>query len=325
MSDILRAYREAIVQELQSVIPVKGPLAPLTRYPLGLADAHGGPGPGVGGKLLRPSLACLACKALGEPLLGVLPLAAALELVHVFSLVHDDIQDGDELRRGHATAWKAFGTAQAINAGDALLVLALRTARRAPLAESLVHEALEALLEGTQRMIEGQVIDISLQERGGGTGEYLEMARLKTGALLGCSLQLGALAAGRGDLAAAHRRAGEELGLAFQIQDDILGLWGDSRVTGKPVGTDLEEGKRTYPLALACEEDPQLARHWRQAPAPMERVLRRLEELNIRSRCQHEVERRLERAREELDPLPWQGDCRRAFAELTGALAAREA
>ncbi len=325
MSDILRRYREPIVDSLQRAAPAQGPLAPLIRYPLGLAGADGEPSPGVGGKLLRPSLACLTCEALGGASEGVLPLATALELVHVFSLVHDDIQDGDELRRGRATAWKVFGTEQAINAGDALLVLALQTAQQAPLVEDLVHRALEALLVGTQRMIEGQVLDLKLQRAGGDTEAYLEMARLKTGALLGCSLELGALAAGEVVLAAAHRRAGEELGLAFQIQDDMLGLWGDPELTGKPVGSDLEEGKLTYPLALAAAEDPQLWQRCRQIPVRKEQVLRRLEELAVRSRCRSEVKRRLEAARGELAPLPWQDDCRRAFAQLTAALAAREA
>ncbi|MFO8033887.1 MAG: polyprenyl synthetase family protein [Candidatus Bipolaricaulota bacterium] len=325
MSEALRLYRETILEKLQEAVPNQGRLAPLVRYPLGLADADGGPGPGVGGKLLRPSLACLACEGLGGPPAGVLPLAAALELVHVFSLVHDDIQDGDELRRGRSTAWKVFGTAQAINAGDATLVLALRMARRAPLEENLLSTALDALLEGTQQMIEGQVLDLELQQRGGDTGAYLEMARLKTGALLGCALALGAVAAGRADLAAAHRHTGEELGLAFQIQDDLLGLWGDPESTGKPVGSDLEEGKRTYPIVLALEDDPQLEDVLRVRPMPKEQVLGRLEEMDIRSRCRREVRCHLDAAGEALDPLPWNEESRRAFAELAEALAVREA
>ncbi len=325
MFEPLARYREPIVQLLQQAVPEQGAVVPLVRYPLGLADAQGGAGPGVGGKLLRPALACLSCEALGGSLPKVLPLAAALELVHLFSLVHDDIQDGDERRRGRPTVWKVFGKAQAINAGDAMLVLALRTARRAPLSDAQLCRAMDALLMGTQRMIEGQVLDLRLQDEGGGREVYLGMARLKTGALLGCSLELGALAADRADLAAAHRQAGEELGLAFQIQDDVLGLWGDPQVIGKPVGGDLAERKRTYPLALAADDCPDVERLLEENPIPQEQVLRRLEELDVRSRCQRDAEQQLEEAREILDALPWRGDFRREFSELIAALAAREA
>jgi len=325
VSEALRPYREPILEELHKAVPAQGPLSILVRYPLGLVDASGRPGPGVGGKLLRPSLACLSCEALGAPVENAVPLAAALELVHVFSLVHDDIQDGDELRRGRPTAWKTFGTAQAINAGDALLTLALRTANRAPLNDTLLTAAAEALLGGTQRMIEGQVLDIELQQQGGETPAYLDMARLKTGALLGCALELGAVAADRGEWATAHRQAGEELGLAFQIQDDMLGLWGNPANTGKPVGSDLQRGKHTFPLALASQEDPDIGRALRRRPVDMDRVMHWLEEMGIRERCAAEAGRRLDAVQAAMGMLPWSEECRRSFAELVDTLVAREA
>jgi len=325
VSDAFGVYREPVVEQLHKTVPTQGPLSALVGYPLGLRGSAGGPGPGVGGKLLRPSLACLSCEALDGALENVLPLAAALELVHVFSLVHDDIQDGDELRRGRPTAWKTFGTAQAINAGDALLTLALRTAHRAPLEDSLLTAAAQALLWGTQRMIEGQVLDLDLQQQGGDTRTYLDMARLKTGALLGCALELGAVAAGRQELAVEHRQAGEELGLAFQIQDDMLGLWGNPAKTGKPVGSDLQRGKYTYPLALASEEDRDMAQALRQRPVDKKLVMDRLEEMGIRKRCLTEADRRLGAVQEAVATLPWSEGCRRSFAEMVQSLAEREA
>ncbi|HIP99423.1 TPA: polyprenyl synthetase family protein, partial [Candidatus Bipolaricaulota bacterium] len=226
---ILSRYRSEIVAALTRTLAGEGALFRLLRYPMGLEEPDGTPGPGIGGKLLRPALVCFSCEALAGEVEKALPLACALELVHNFSLVHDDIQDEDELRRGRPTAWKAFGIAQAINAGDGLLVLALRTALEAEdgLPPETVLAAHQALLAATFRMIEGQVLDLSLEGRNAGVTEYLRMAREKTGALLGCALELGGIAAGKEALRAKLRELGETLGLAFQIRDDILGIWGD--------------------------------------------------------------------------------------------------
>ncbi len=325
MRDVLHGYRLSIARALEEATPSDGPLAQLVRYPLGLSDAAGDPGPGIGGKLLRPCLTMLACEALGGDLRSAVPLATALELVHVFSLVHDDIQDGDTVRRGRPTTWRVLGSGQAINAGDALLVLALRTAQEGPLAIDLSTQAMRALLAATQNMIEGQVLDLDMQKDGGGTAAYMEMARLKTGALLGCALELGALSAACPEWASQHRRMGEELGLAFQIQDDMLGLWGDPATTGKPVGGDLDEGKRSYPLALAIEADPALDALLQEQPVPRKHMLERLDSMGIRDRCDKEAHERLNAALEYLAALPWKAASRQAFEELVGLLAAREA
>ncbi len=249
-------YRQAIAQALTEAASREGPLAVLLRYPLGLSEPDGTPGPGVGGKLLRPSLCLLACEALGGSVEAALPLATSVELVHVFSLVHDDIQDGDEYRRGRRSAWAVFGVGPALNAGDGLLSLAVKTAARAPLPPPLVVQAIECLAEATLRMIEGQTLDLAMEGKRVGTKEWTEMALRKTGALFGGALELGALAAGRPEWGEAHRKLGEELGLAFQIQDDALALWGDEQRLGKPVGNDLARGKRSFPIAWALERDP---------------------------------------------------------------------
>lgn len=325
MPEVLHRYRASVARALEEAAPSEGPLAHLVRYPLGLSDADGGPGPGIGGKLLRPCLTLLACEALGGNLRSAVPLATALELVHVFSLVHDDIQDGDTVRRGRATAWRMLGIGQAINAGDALLVLALRTAQESPLEVHLSTQAVQALLTATQRMIEGQVLDLDMQQDGGDTAAYTEMARLKTGALLGCALEMGALAASCPRWTTAHRRMGQELGLAFQIKDDVLGLWGDPATTGKPVGGDLDAGKRSFPLTLATETDPALDMLLRQQPVPRDDVLERLDHMGIRARCEEEAQHRLNAALEHLSTVPWQAGARRVFEELVGRLAAREA
>jgi len=325
---ILSRYRQQVISLLQGILKEEGPLSRLLRYPLGLEEADGAPGPGIGGKLLRPSLVCFSCEALGGEPERALPLACALELIHNFSLVHDDIQDGDELRRGRPTTWKAFGAAQAINAGDGLLVLALRTALQAQssLPPEVVLAAQGALLSATFRMIEGQALDLSLE--GGwevGVERYLDMAKKKTGALLGCALELGALAAGRPELLPAHRKLGEVLGLAFQIRDDFLGIWGDPAVTGKPVGSDLARGKRSWPVAFALERDPALASLLSREPVPVEEVLERLSALGVREAAEAAAQGYAAEALRAAQGLPWTDEAKAMFEELLNFLLEREA
>ena len=325
--EILSRYRAEIIEALSRALEGEGELFRLLRYPLGLEEPDGAPGPGIGGKLLRPALVCFACEALGGDVKKALPLACALELVHNFSLVHDDIQDADELRRGRPTAWKAFGIAQAINVGDGLLVLALHTALEAggALPPVTLLMAQRALLSATFRMIEGQMLDLSLEGTpDGGVERYLDMARKKTGALLGCALELGALAAGRPELSQDHFQLGETSGLAFQIRDDLLGIWGDPAVTGKPAGSDLARGKRSWPVAYALERDPALGELLSRSPVPVEEVLKRFSTLRVRRATEETVRAYVREAREQAERLPWTREAKEMFEELLSFLAERE-
>jgi len=326
--EILSRYRAEIIEALSRALEGEGELFRLLRYPLGLEEPDGAPGPGIGGKLLRPALVCFACEALGGDVKKALPLACALELVHNFSLVHDDIQDADELRRGRPTAWKAFGIAQAINVGDGLLVLALRTALEAGdgLPPGTLIAAQRALLSATFRMIEGQVLDLSLEGTpDGGVERYLNMARKKTGALLGCALELGALAAGRPELSQDHFRLGETLGLAFQVRDDLLGIWGDPAVTGKPTGSDLARGKRSWPVAYALEQDPSLGELLSRSPVPVEEALERLSALGVRRAAEEAARKYAREARDKAENLPWTREAKGMFEELVSFLVERMA
>ncbi|MGW5257248.1 polyprenyl synthetase family protein [Streptomyces sp. NPDC004012] len=206
-----------------------------------------------GGKGVRQALALLGAELAGAPAGSGVPAAVAVELVHTFSLVHDDIMDGDALRRGRPALWKAYGTGPAVLAGDALLALAVGTLSTAPEAARRLSAALDDL-------VRGQADDLLFARRpwtgpeAVTAGEYETMAERKTGALLGCALALGAQLGGADErIVAALDRAGRHLGVAFQIVDDLLGIWGDPEVTGKPVHGDLREGKKTFPVLAALD------------------------------------------------------------------------
>ncbi|MBL1065962.1 polyprenyl synthetase family protein [Streptomyces sp. 7-21] len=226
-------------------------VARVCRYHLGWSGVSGTRG--AGGKRVRAALAALSARSAGGA--GELAAAAgaAVELVHQFSLLHDDIMDGDRSRRGRDAAWVAYGTGHAVLAGDALLVQAVRTVTAAPgPGAATAAGSLVAALEAT---VNGQARDLALERREAGdvtVSEYLAMVAGKTGALLACAAALGAeLAGAPAAVTGPLRRAGEELGVAFQITDDVLGLWGEHAVTGKPVGADLLRGKKTLPVLLA--------------------------------------------------------------------------
>jgi geranylgeranyl diphosphate synthase type I len=202
------------------------------------------------GKALRPALAFLFAQAVGGHARDALRVAVAVELVHNFSLIHDDVMDGDELRRHRPTAWSAFGVPQAILTGDALLTLALQIlAEDARLSAATMGQLSTALLE----LVEGQSADIAFESRSRvDLAECTAMAARKTGALIGAACILGALAGGADtEQAKSAQQYGLHLGVAFQLVDDILGVWGDPAVTGKPVFADLMARKKTLPVVAA--------------------------------------------------------------------------
>jgi len=228
----------------------------MMRYHLGWEDAQGRPTEAAGGKALRPGLCLWACEALGGERRKCLAAAAALELTHNFSLVHDDIQDGDRERRHRPTVWAVWGQGQAINAGDSLATLArlvlLRLAEEG-LEPAAVVRACRILDEACLAMIEGQCLDLEFEDRAEvSLDEYLEMIEKKSGALFGAAIHLGALTAGADEgLGERFGRAGRLLGTAFQVRDDLLGVWGRRDVTGKPEAADIRRRKKTLPLLYA--------------------------------------------------------------------------
>jgi len=227
-------------------------LAPVVRgpaeYHLGFVDAEGRPVTG-GGKHVRAALALLAASACGADEAVGIPGAVAIELVHNFS--HDDIVDNDRERRHRPTVWALFGVGPAIVTGDALNMLGVQILMQAPPPHG--HRAASALVDATAEMIAGEAEDIALETRSEVTlVDCLEMTRGKTGALLRCAAELGAILAGAPvERVTALGDFGSHLGLAFQAVDDLLGIWGDPAVTGKPVFSDLRQRKKTIPITAA--------------------------------------------------------------------------
>ncbi len=267
--DLLTRYTEMIESGLRRAsLPSKSHLGRMTGYHLGYLNADGRPSLADGGKRLRPALALWACEALGGNPEWALPAAVTVELIHNFTLIHDDIQDGDEQRRHRPTVWSIWGTSQGINAGDGMLAVALRTLLApGPFGDRRMRAA-HALSAAVVDVVEGQCLDLSLEGAAAASeAVYLRLATAKTGALLGASLAAGAILAGADDRVVRNfDDAGRLLGLAFQIRDDWLGTWGDPVLTGKGRSGDLERRKLTYPVVAAFSV----------AQPPRRRELRRL-------------------------------------------------
>ncbi|BAL99633.1 MULTISPECIES: polyprenyl synthetase family protein [Caldilinea] len=228
----------------------------MIHYHMGWVDAEFRPVTLPAGKRLRPLLCLMACQEVGGDPVQALPAAAALEILHNFSLVHDDIEDGDERRRHRPTVWALWGIPQAINAGDAMFALAFAALQRLSargVAPETVLAALQLFTETCVALTEGQHLDMAFEQRAWvSVDEYMRMIQGKTAALIGASVAIGGLIGGAAQgVDASLRRFGQSIGLAFQIQDDVLGVWGDPTVTGKAAGADILRRKKSLPLLHA--------------------------------------------------------------------------
>ncbi|MBV8460241.1 MAG: polyprenyl synthetase family protein [Candidatus Eremiobacteraeota bacterium] len=234
----------------ESALPTRSFTGRMTGYHMGWLDRDGQPSRCSPGKFVRPALCLWSAEACGGDIETALPVAAGIELIHNFTLIHDDIQDQDRTRRNRDTVWALWGPAQGINAGDALHALAFRTLAGGTLEPSRCLLAVRAIADAVLVVVEGQSLDLRLEgDPQTSVRTYLRMIGAKTAALLGASIQAGALVAGAPSTTVdALRRAGYLLGLAFQIHDDWLGTWGDPDATGKSSTGDLGRCKLTYPI-----------------------------------------------------------------------------
>jgi geranylgeranyl diphosphate synthase type I len=314
-------------------------LGQIARYHLGWSDAQGRSVTAPGGKGIRPALALLGTEAVGAPAEVGIPGGAAIELVHNYSLIVDDVIDGDIERHHRPTVWTLFGVSQAIIAGEALQVLAHQVLLATP--PEVGAPASAALADATVTMIAGQSDDIAFERRRDVTLEQcIAMSSSKTGALLGCAASLGAILAGASaDAVAALRAYGLHLGLAFQAVDDLLGIWGEPARTGKPQGSDLRHRKKSMPIVHALSADGPEADELRSiilgpaesldTPPPLsvyevDRATRLIEASGARDWTVTEAKSNLDEALEALERVPFAAAARRELADLAVFVVERE-
>lgn len=279
-------------------------------YHLGWTDRDGNRSEAGSGKGVRSALAVLGAEAAGAHADVAVAGGVAVELIHNFSLIHDDIMDNDRTRRHRATVWDVFGVGEAILVGDAMHALAFEV-----LLEDTTtpHSAAATrrLAQATSAMIAGQAQDVALDQSATATLEQcIAMEANKTGALLAHSVAIGAvLGGGEARLVDALEHFGVALGVGFQAVDDVLGIWGETSATGKPVGNDLREQKKSMPIAIAFDEGGDIAEAVRMAfdepmnDAQIAALAARLEAAGIRDRVQSVARDHLDEAIATLDTV----------------------
>ena len=364
-------YLPPLEAEMRAVVQTSDPryagLFGMLRYHMGWADAAFNPCQARTGKRVRPVLCLLACEACGGDWEQALPAAAALELMHNFSLIHDDIEDQDKTRRGRPTIWALWGEAQAINAGDVLFVLAqlalLRLSERGALSLPALSGAEEPALSGAEGLQEpalsraegskgtvpattvvmairlfnhaclaltgGQYLDIGFESRDSvSTADYLTMIEGKTGALVACACEMGSLVAAAPAVQRENLRTfGHHLGLVFQMRDDVLGIWGDPIVTGKPAGADIARLKKSLPILHGLEQSAELRALLAQetlSTADVHRATELLRETDSREYAEQLAQEFHAQALAALDQANLHGPAALALHELAQMLLSRE-
>lgn len=329
---MVRRYGPSVDREIRRCLTL-GEMNPdfvaMMAYQFGYVDERLQPIDESGGKRFRPLLCVLACEAVGGSIEQALAIAAAIEILHNFSLVHDDIEDRDATRRHRPTVWKLWGEAQGINVGDALFAVAGRAVLDSPADPSIVLDIARGFGDTARALTEGQYLDMTFETRADvQADEYSTMVANKTGALIEFSVWAGARIGGSDERTLnAIRAFGRELGKAFQIQDDISGIWASQDRTGKEPGTDLRNGKKTLPVLLAAQhaQEPYrsvLAAYIKSETDHVMPVMEALNESGARAYAEERVRMHLEHARLALEgtrlDAPYIETFMTLAAELTG-------
>jgi len=327
-------YRDSVQNELKEIINRTPPsLRNILRYHMGWENEKGYARQGKPGKFIRSVLHLLSCRAVGGDTAQVLPSAAAVEFVHNLSLIHDDIQDRSHERRGRPTVWKLWGKSQAINIGDFMFALAslalLKLKDNGVASEEIVH-SFHLLTAACKELCEGQYLDIEFENRVDITVEdYLNMIRKKTAALIAASTSMGAYLGKGGEKVQYFYQFGEALGMAYQIRDDILGIWGRKESTGKSMEEDLRQRKKTLPVVYALRESKDKAKlerlysqgHIEGGDIPI--VMEILDQSGARDHAQHLVQQFCRRALELLETSGVERDRQAPLKQIARSLAER--
>jgi geranylgeranyl diphosphate synthase type I len=259
----LAGLKEELVYAVDHFVPGPAELDLMLRYHLGWMNKEGRSIDTYAGKQIRPLLTLLSCQVVGEDWHNALPAAAAVELLHNFSLIHDDIEDNSPIRRGRPALWKIWGVPLSINAGDAMFALAhmaLLRLREVGVSTERVLTCAQIFEQTNLVLTSGQHLDMLFESRERvEVDDYLEMIVGKSAALIASSLQLGAVVGGASvEQVAYFEQFGRNLGIAFQIRDDILGIWGEADVMGKSAATDIVSRKKSLPVLFGLSQSDQL-------------------------------------------------------------------
>lgn len=334
--ELYETLRVAVNGEMQRLLKVGQPIDHMfgmMQYHMGWVDENFDPQPRKGGKRIRPILCLMSAQAAGGEWRCALPAAAGVELLHNFSLIHDDIEDKSPTRHGRSTAWTIWGVELAINAGDAMFSLAHLAFQGLPDRGVPAEVALRCLRrfdETCVRLTQGQHADIQFEKRPVVTvDEYIAMITGKTSVLLGLCAELGAIIVQAPEETIDHyAQFGLNLGLAFQVQDDILGIWGDELAIGKSATSDIETRKKTLPILFGLETDGQLRELYQTDPADpdwepaayLAAVVERLDSCGAREFAESEAKSYTNRALHHLEAANPSGQASEALWQLTRSL-----
>jgi len=299
----------------------------MLRYALGWVDENDQPYTKPTGKRLRPTFLLLCSEAASEDWHSALPAAAAVEILHNFSLIHDDIQDVSEIRHSRPTVWTHWGTANAINAGDAMFVMAYSAMSN--LADTIPAErALQVWQIFNKTNLEltrGQHLDMRFEHlETVSVDDYLSMIRGKTAALLAACGQLGAyIVTGDKEKAQHYGDFGMNLGIAFQIRDDILGIWGDAELTGKSISSDILARKKSLPILHGLAQSEELQKLYTKEPfgeEDVEPVVNLLDQLGAKEYAREQEQHYYESAMSALEKAQPQGEAAEMLQQFTDFL-----
>ncbi len=332
LKQLFAHYVPQIEAEMRECLAVPDPALTgyygMLHYHLGWADEHFQPAQVSSGKRIRPMLCILACQAAqGDPAHAI-PAAAGIELLHNFSLIHDDIEDQSPTRRGRPSVWALWGIPQATNSGDGLFAiahLAIDRLRRRGVPCERIIDVRQVFDRACLSLTHGQYLDLSFESRDRvDVDEYMNMISGKTAALIGASVAIGATLAGS-NVVEHYQTFGRELGLAFQIQDDILGIWGDEALTGKSAESDVATRKKSLPVVYALERSEKLRALYAAPEVDVPAAIAEMDAVGARGFAEQAAREHHERSLAALQASGASGDAGRALFDLAESLLGRKA
>lgn len=323
---------DAAMRAVVDSVPLTDEFDVLIRYPLGWVEKDGAPYDQPTGKRIRPLLLLLCAESAGGDWRRAVPAAAAVELLHNFSLIHDDIEDSSETRHGRPTVWMIWGRSNAINAGDALFSLAYTALERLVdigLAPELVLQVWRIFNQTNIELTRGQHLDMRYERLTSvSVDDYISMIIGKSAALVAACAQIGALIGSEDPARAGHYRDfGLNLGIAFQIRDDILGVWGNPQLTGKSAATDILSRKKSLPILYGLERSDRLRALYTKPKlenGDVEAAVLELERTGALAYAQEQENLYHQRALSALDRARPQGEAGIALRTLVASLLGRQ-